>query len=255
ITDKLTSKGCNTIRDANAIKGMKELGGYSNIIQNCINIVLEKLSDNPRIVNIHNELELKINAQKAKLREQTQLLLNHVYLYPSFQKQSNNQTGKQRYPLSLGTHREVRLVAESLKWIGIADLIILTNDLCEIIDYKTSDQSDSHKSQLITYALLWMIDKELNPSKRLANKLTIAYPNGTIDVPPPSNNELKKIEIDLINRSKSSTSTLKEIPPRANPHKDICQYCSVKQLCETYWMPLTQKSFSTGNNDSPFIDL
>jgi hypothetical protein len=122
-----------------------------------------------------------------------------------------------------------------LGWVGIADLLTLSTKLCEIRDFKTGISKQEHEFQLRVYALLWARDRELNPAARLADKLVLSYGERDVDVPAPTANALRSLEVELRERTAVARATLQINPPEARPSPEDCMHCTVRHLCEEFW--------------------
>jgi hypothetical protein len=105
------------------------------------------------------------------------------------------------------------------------------------VDFKTGFRSNKHEFQMRVYALLWHKDKELNPTSRIANKLTLSYLDGDVDVPPPTHDNLTALELEIKQRTRNALNTLSVHPASATHHSEGCLLCDVRQLCEDYWRP------------------
>ena len=115
-------------------------------------------------------------------------------------------------PLSKKSHFEVELRVPSLGWFGVADYIDLSEDRCNIVDFKTGAPEEDHKSQLLIYAVLWARDREINANGHIADKLTLSYPSGKVDMAAPSEAELKELEEKI----KKRTKAVREVNVRAS---------------------------------------
>ena len=150
-----------------------------------------------------------------------------------------------RRPLETGSYAEVTLRDPELGWFGIADLISLSEEHCEIRDFKTGQPSDDHAFQLRVYALLWWRDPERNPTRRRATKLVLTYGNKDVSVSVPEKPELESLARELATRGRAARASASVTPPEARPGPEKCRYCSVRHLCEAYWRPSTQRLLSS----------
>src|SRR5699024_4734559 len=100
--------------------------------------------------------------------------------------------------------------------------------------------------QLRLYALLWHRDRDLNPEQRLANRLSLIYPDGIEEVVPPSITELAQIESELGSRALAARDSLIDSPPEARVSREGCTLCSVRQSCSSFWEPANQALLATG---------
>jgi hypothetical protein len=161
-----------------------------------------------------------------------------------------------RCPLGPGSYPELELRVPRIGWHGIADLLILSPQSCEIMDFKTGAKHDAHRFQLQVYALLWSRDSELNPEGRLIDKLTISYDNTEVTVDPPTVLELDALEQKLVERRLGAETALSATPPEARPSVDNCRHCSVRHLCDEYWQSATLQAFTAvAPTETSFKDL
>jgi hypothetical protein len=138
-------------------------------------------------------------------------------------------------PLTAGAFSEVELRASRIGWKGKADLLVLSEQACEITDFKTGLPNETHKFQLQVYAVLWSLDDELNPTGRLIDRLVVAYEGDDVEVAPPTVAQLAEFEKDLMARRTAAQAALSARPPEARPSPDNCRTCGVRQLCDKYW--------------------
>jgi hypothetical protein len=140
-----------------------------------------------------------------------------------------------RAPLLSGSYSEVTVIARRLGWTGRLDCLTTSNDEATIIDFKTGAPVPEHESQLKVYALLWHLDQELNPSSSRASTLLLSYSSGKVEVPPPSDEDLRSLEEELRRRTETAQGLLALLPPAARPGSDKCPTCQVRQMCDAYW--------------------
>jgi hypothetical protein len=192
------------------------------------------------------------------MRTEAQTLLGRVKLHKGATRTGEEIAGsdRPRTPLAPGTYPEPELRASHIGWHGKVDLLTLSGDGCEIVDFKTGARDDAHRFQLRVYALLWSRDIELNPTAREADKFTLLYRDGEVVVEPPTAAELDALERELIERRQAAAKALSANPPQARPSIDNCQYCSVRHLCEEYWQPATARALAPATlGTSAFTDL
>lgn len=257
ITVALLRAGCSSIRDPSAVTALKNLGGYTKVVSDCSREILAVEEANPRSARIHDAVEQKIRSKTAEIREQVQIFLSRIHLQSARVVDNYERARKvHRAALMTGSSSEVELIANKIGWAGIADLINVSDDVCEIADFKTGEPSPDHLFQLKVYSLLWMLDTEVNPSSRHATKLTIYHTNGEIDVKAPTPEELLTMERELTDRTNAATMALNSHPPEARPNLENCQYCSVRQLCEDYWTTEIQRRLAAEEGkEMDFMDL
>jgi hypothetical protein len=113
---------------------------------------------------------------------------------------------------------------------GRIDLVETTHNGDVVIDFKTGREDPDHVDQIDFYAFLWS-----KATNRSIAKRSIVYLDGTrIDRGALSTQDLCELETRYRARvvmAKNSVSS--EV--RALPAVLICEYCPVRQLCETYW--------------------
>lgn len=123
---------------------------------------------------------------------------------------------------------EVRLHHPSLPFMGILDLVRLDNDDISIIDFKTGRPSESHRNQLLRYALLWWRNTGDIPSTIHAQHLE-GSASWAIDC-----DELVKIERRLSEEIAACIEDLSARPARAEPDQH-CYHCPVRARCNEGW--------------------
>lgn len=234
IVKALMKERCAGISDPKASSVIMELGGYGRIIDDCSLRVFSDYADNPRAQPYMQPLQQRIQSLRPDIRERVQMIVARTTL-TSRSDSGSSGAREGRHRLAPGAHAEVELIAKDISWIGIADLIQISDDLCEIHEIKTGEPDDEHRFQLQVYSALWAYDKERNPTGRLATKLTLCYQTGNVDVPILSKPELDALAETLKSRRLNALSALHQHPPAAKPSKDTCKHCSVRQLCEPYW--------------------
>jgi hypothetical protein len=129
-----------------------------------------------------------------------------------------------------GTFAEVDLRPDNLPWYGRADLLILDDDRCEIVDFKSGRRSDGHLFQIRVYARLWARDRRVNPGGRLPTRLILAYTDGEVEVSAPTAEELDVLEREFEGRTRTALAAAERNPPPAWPTVERCRCCDVRQL-------------------------
>jgi hypothetical protein len=162
---------------------------------------------------------------------------------------------RQRGPLRSGAFPEIELRAERLGWKGKADLLALSDDFCEITDFKTGTREERHGLQMRVYALLWSRDHDLNPGRRLADRLVLGYTDGEVEVAAPTAEQLDDLEIELVNRRAAAERAVSQQPPEARPSPQHCFACDVRQLCDKYWLRETQRDLAIQASRRRFADI
>lgn len=254
ITKALVVAGCSSLRDQTTIQVMKDLGGYSKIVNDCIDQVLERLENNPRADRVLEFIGRSIHAKLPEFRTRTQTMLCSVRLPQLQAVRFESEKPQRRGSLPLGVFPEIEVRAEQIGWKGKLDLLVLSSDRCEITDFKTGMQNDKHKLQIQTYALLWYRDSGLNPTHREANRLMLCYPDGNIEINTPTKSELDELEQNLINRASDAYDAISRVPPEAKPNPQNCPFCDVRHLCNEYWTDKTQRLLSQNYSDHRVAD-
>lgn len=236
VSRELVQAGCPTVQDASAVRVLQALGGFSNIIAASISQLMERLAQNPRVAPHIDQITRTLRAQAGELRVRVQVMLSRRQLSPSQGPRApGSSTPRTRTALTVGAYCELELRAPSIRWKGKADLLTLTPSLCELTDFKTGERSEDHDFQLVTYALLWSLDAELNPSKRLVDRLVLVYSDGDFVTAAPTGDALDAFERHLVQRSENARLSLTQLPPPARPGTETCRFCGVRQMCDAYW--------------------
>jgi hypothetical protein len=248
VARELVHAGCATVYDGKAAEVMKALGGYTTLVQDCLDRVISRHAKNPRVGRFLEHLTHSLRRQVPELRAQAQGLLGRVRL-SSITNAGRAERSRSRGALPNGTFTEIELRASQIGWKGKADLLALSEEACEIIDFKTGVEDHAHEFQISVYALLWSRDAELNPTRRHADRLTLAYSAKDITVPTPSAAQLHTLELELIARREAAQEAVRVGPPEARPTLENCRFCDVRQLCDAYWrsgIPVTTSGTPIG---------
>jgi PD-(D/E)XK nuclease superfamily len=245
ITKQLMRAGVPSLNDGSATQVLRGLGGYTRVVEDCVERILKRFSDNPRALPLMEHARRTLRGLVPTLRARVQAMLARLRLpggppQPPAASTPNAAAPPTRNPLGNGTYPEVEVRAKSIGWKGKIDLLVLGDDACEITDFKTGAADDAHKLQVRVYAVLWGLDEELNPSRRGVDRLVLAYENQDVEVVPPDAQEVDDLGRDLLARRRASEAALEARPPAARPGADTCRYCGVRQLCDAYWAGSTQ---------------
>ena len=258
ITHVLAKHGCTSLREACAFSALKELGGYTAIIAECIDCALHPYEGNPRAAPILDTARQRLSTRVPDFRIRVQKLLSRISLASSngaSLRATAHGINEYRHQLFHGSHAEVELQVPELDWHGVADLLTLTSGFCEIRDFKTGISKPQYEFQLRIYALLWSLDRNLNPSGRLADKLVISYDENDVEIPAPREDELRFLEDEIRRRTAVVLADLRLNPPDARPSQESCVYCSVRQLCEDYWKWNVREEKGGESPENQFTDL
>lgn len=252
---------------ADAVVGaLRTLGGISTLLDSVISGLSREWNLNPRIVARGPELEAEIRSELPSLRERFKHLLQNIDLgqnspterpagpstmcaSPAAESRarlgmrasiSRRGTGFERAELAPGLNSEVSLFNSELDWYGKADLIFLAEANCSIVDFKMGAEKEYHLKQILTYALLWARDQEVNPNSIPATNLDIIYSDKIVAVPTPDDESLTQLASELTERSGATRRAVSMRPVPARPSYEACEWCDVRQLCDTYWEPATR---------------
>lgn len=245
IMKQFVRAGVASLSDPSAPHVLRELGGYTRIVEECVERTLKRYVDNPRATALMEHAQRTLRGQVPTLRARVQSMLSRLRLpksTPSAPATSAAKSGgpPSRLPLINGIYPEVEVRAKSIGWKGKVDLLVLGDDVCEITDFKTGAGNEKHKLQVRMYAVMWRLDDELNPSGRAVDRLLLAYDSGNVDVVPPSASEIDELGHELLARRQAAEAALAAHPPLANPNTETCRYCGVRQLCDAYWASTAQ---------------
>jgi len=255
ITMEFVRAGCPSVQNATAPQVMKSLGGYTRVVDGCIDRVLQRLARSPRATKLLDFASRSLRAQIPDLRARAQTMLSHVQLPQVARGNARGRRPKSRGPLTAGVFPEIELRATQMSWRGKADLLVLSPDACEITDFKTGAQDEGHRFQIQVYALLWSRDNELNPDRRLADRLILRYPGRDVEVAAPTAPELDDLERHIVARRDAAHQAVSQRPPEARPDAERCRYCDIRQLCDTYWTAETQRLLAAQAGDRRFTDI
>jgi hypothetical protein len=238
ITKEITRAGVASLNDPEATQVLRDLGGYTRVVEYCIDRILRRFTDNPRAAPVMDHARRTLRGKVPALRERVQSMLARVRLQGGAQPASATRNGASdttRSALANGTYAEVELRAKGIGWKGKVDLLAIGDDACSITDFKTGAPDDAHGQQVRVYATLWRLDNELNPSGRFIDRLILSYEKHEIEVPPPSTHEIDELRDELLVSRKSCEAALTEAKPAARPTAKACRFCGVRQLCDDYW--------------------
>lgn len=243
ITKQLTRAGVLSLNDPSAPQVLRALGGYTRVVEECIEPILKRYNDNPRVGALMEHGRRVLRGQVPTLRARVQSMLSRIRLPKGAATPtalSRSSSSSPRLPLVNGAHPEIEVRAKCIGWKGNVDLLVLGDDACEITDFKTGAADEGHKFQVRAYAVMWRFDDELNPSERLVDRLVLAYETQNVDVAPPSASEIDDLSRDLLARRQAAEAALAARPPSARPSSESCRYCGVRQLCDAYWADSNQ---------------
>ncbi len=246
--------GCTSLADPATVQVLKDLGGYTKLVEQRIEEELAQLADNPRVANRLAPLHTALRVKVPEIRQRVQAVIARTNFQPASDIPSGEGSPPGRGPLSLGFHPEVELRAADLRLAGRADLVTVEEDGCEITDYKTGAPDQHHADQLRLYALLWSRDADLNPRTLPVQRLVVSYPSHDVEIDSPTAAELDTLAVETAARIHDAEVALQERPPPACPEVTMCRMCSVRQLCSEYWTDLDRglSDSGTGSNSDWF---
>ena len=253
ITSAFINAGCQSPQDPTTLRVMKDLGGYTKVLNDCIDRTLELLAMSPRAQPVLEYATRSLRAQVPELRTRAQTMLCRRRLHPT-QGGYAAAISMNRAPLRMGAFPELTLRARHLGWKGKVDLLVLSEEGCEIIDFKTGAPGEHHEFQIRVYALLWSRDAELNPGRRSADRLVLSYGHGDVEVAPPSGDELDDLEGQLVARTAAALAAMAQRPPEAKPDPGQCPFCDVRHICTAYWSSETQRLVGMSSGDRHVAD-
>ena len=234
IIHELIKTNCPSVKDPTAVSVMRDLGGFTRVVEDCIDTVISRLRVNPRAQRQLESLARVLQGRIPHLRTQVQLILSRLRLRNG-RSQRRARSSAYSAPSATGTYSELEVTARKIGWKGKLDLLAISPEACEITDFKTGAPSEMHRFQIEVYALLWALDEERNPQGRLVDRLILAYDNGEVEVPVPSSDRRKALEQELLERGAAARQSVSQSPPEARPDSAYCGSCQVRQLCEEYW--------------------
>ena len=176
---------------------LRELGGYTRVVEECVERILKRYIDNLRAGALMEHAQRALRGQVPTLRVRVQSMLSRLRLpnsAPPAPAASAPKSGgpPPRLPAQNGSTRGGG-PREEHRVEGKIDLLVLGDDARQITDFKTGATDEAHKFQVRAYAVMWRLDDELNPSGRVVDRLVLAYENQDVDVAPPITSEIDEI--------------------------------------------------------------
>lgn len=246
---------CESLSDKRAIALLRELGGYTGLIENSINERLSRLKDNPRTEERLEDITTALRVRVPDMRQRVQAVLARTTIkVMPISEVADSQSSQMRTGLREGSYPEVELRAPTLRFVGRVDLLTIDATACAIVDYKSGMPNPGHAEQLAIYALLWSHDVELNPQRLPVGQMVLAYSTHDVVQPPPTTSELEGLATDLKARIATAENEQQMRPPPARPSPEACGFCSVRHLCEDYWSALAIADSSGSIGETEFID-
>lgn len=258
VTRALVRTRCLTIQAPEAVQVMRDLGGFTRLLEEAAERALSSYTNNPRAANRLEVARRTLQSQLPDFRRRAQALLMSVRTAPADvppppDVASGDERRPTRHPLRPGAYSEVDVIASVMRWKGTIDLLTVSQAGSEIVDFKTGEPSDDHSLQVRIYALLWSLDRELNPTGTPPTTLVVAYTKGQTPVPAPRTQDLDTLRRDISARSDAARRFEGSIPP-AKPSPDNCANCDVRQICDDYWTDTAQQLVHPTPGVSDVID-
>lgn len=245
----LAEAGCESPVAPEATEVLRQLGGFTEVIRRKVASVLESQKPNPRFNARSDEIRRQLVAAVPQMRQAVQALIaaTRIRAVSKEGPWSGDGTG-QGGRLPDGSYPEKWVRSSQLKLVGKLDLVTLDGSDVEILDYKTGEQRSHHVEQVRLYAVLWAHQDAETSDRPFATRLTLAYPDTEVDVSPPTPEELEVMRDDVRDRVSSALEDLEGVPA-ARPSTETCGFCSVRHLCDEYWLWLEDQSVVPGFAD------
>jgi hypothetical protein len=80
IVRALRDRGCGSVRDADAVAVLRDLGGFTEIVSTALDSELEKHEDNPRMARRLPLMRSRLQQQLPAMREALQVLTSRITL-------------------------------------------------------------------------------------------------------------------------------------------------------------------------------
>jgi len=221
---------------AAAVTALRQVGGYTQVIDRCVGVVEQRLSSNPRMKDRVARLGTNLRRRTPEIRSAVQGLIARLPASSVLERlqsepQPGGDPGLGRGPLVVGRHPEVRLRADAERFKGQIDLLTVGEEAADIIDFKSGQYDAHHAEQVLLYGLLWLLDSVANPSGLPVGTMTVAYAGSDTTVPhPPAWSE---VENELRRRIAAADEAISGVP--AAQLSDECAMCPVRHMCEAYW--------------------
>jgi hypothetical protein len=247
IVRALVEAGCSTVQSREAVAVLRSLGGYSRIAERAIADRLAKLEGNPRVdADRLRRLTQALGDRLMEARGQVQEYVSRQSLpEPSLGDEhlpdnadENSSASFGRRPAGTGLHPERVLADDDLRLMGRVDLLAVSATDAAIVDYKTGAEAPAHAEQLRLYALLWDLDRVVNPARLPVRELTAAYRTHDVSVPAPDSVGLRELEADLRHRIQVADEACQRSDLAPSPDSEYCGHCPVRALCDDYWSTL-----------------
>lgn len=243
IIKALAAAGCDSSNSASAIAVLKKIGGYTVAAEQALAARITRLADNPRIDDERRErFQQHLEDRLAEARTEIQGYLSRMVLVPYGSSTGNASSAGHarasgrgvRRPLGVGSHPEAALQADRLRVKGRVDLLTVTHDRVNIVDYKTGAANPGHLDQLRFYAVLWDQDEIANEACTSLGTLTVSYPANEVTIEAPDGEAMQSMAGSIRSRVEAADGHVLSDTPVAVPGEH-CAMCPVRSLCHVYW--------------------
>ncbi|MDQ4215062.1 PD-(D/E)XK nuclease family protein [Microbacterium capsulatum] len=238
-----------------AAEVIRDLGGFTSVVENELANQLASLKDNMRLSkDLHRRIAIDLEARVADARAQVQTYLSRTKFVSGPRHSTQAAEGGRsrafvRQELGAGSHPEVELVAERERLYGRVDLLMISDDRVDIIDYKTGGESDGHADQLQLYAWLWGADEKVNPRGLGVASLTAAYRDQDVSIDVPNADQMAVLSLEFATKIADADGEIASGSPTARPSQENCRYCAVRHLCASYWATIAPKLSDINQGD------
>jgi len=155
--------------------------------------------------------------------------------YNTLKKQSFNGVTGNDFAVLLNKNKvltELTLEHKELPFSGIIDFICLDDEGMKISDFKSGAYKHDHKDQVLLYALLLKSNLQCLPKEAF-----IIYPDRSERV-EINENIVENAFFGLKDKIYTAKRDLNSVPAKTSLNEN-CQYCPVRQLCDQYWVSLS----------------
>lgn len=255
VVKAMAEAGVESPQAESAAEVIRDLGGFTSVVEKELARQLAPLKDNMRLSkDRQRRIAINLEAQVADARAQVQTYLSRTRFVSVAQRAGSSSEGAQprapvRRELGEGSHAEVELAAEGQRLYGRVDLLTISGDQVDIIDYKTGGESDGHADQLHLYAWLWDADEKVNPRGLGVASLTAAYRDQDVAVDVPSADQMAALSQELATKIEDADREVASGNPTAKSSKENCRYCAVRHLCASYWATVAPKLSDVAQGD------
>jgi hypothetical protein len=238
---ELGAAGISSPSAGDVVGLLGSLGGWRGIVLDSIDQSLRSFTRNPRVSSDRLErIRDELVRRAPEAADQVKAFFGRGALPAAKGSSTHHATEsapgpKRRYPAGLGAHAELEVTADELRLTGRIDLLCIDEADVTGTDFKTGAEDAGHDDQVRLYALLWDLDRQINPDRRPATQLVVAYPFLERVVEAPDAAQLRVLETTTAKRVEAADSATQDTPPTATPSKETCQFCHVKHLCDAYW--------------------